>query len=133
MLLFIGVYHVTLLTRVLNMCIIFCILSLLKNGPKVQTKGTSCCCSRYLWPGPSPGRAIGTGSWHDPVPILQHRHQIVPRTGTKCPRQHRHRLVAPTGAYCAGNSIGSYHDPRLAGAQGKGPGWCHDPVFMHNI
>ena len=29
------------------------------------------------------GREFGTGSWHDPVPIVEHRHRVVPPTGTK--------------------------------------------------
>ena len=29
------------------------------------------------------GREFGTRSWHDPVPILEHRHRVVPPTGTK--------------------------------------------------
>ena len=35
--------------------------TLLENGPSVMAKGTSCCCSRYLW------YPIGTGynsSWY---------------------------------------------------------------------
>ena len=29
------------------------------------------------------GREFGTGSWHDSVPIREHRHRVVPLTGTK--------------------------------------------------
>ena len=29
------------------------------------------------------GREFGTGSWHDSVPIREHRHRVVPPTGTK--------------------------------------------------
>ena len=69
--------------------------SLPENGPKVQAKGTSYCCSRYCCNIPAAtvagtfgldwaqGRDIGAGSWHDPAPILEHRDRVVLPTDTK--------------------------------------------------
>ena len=83
------------------------LFTLLENGPKVKTKGTSCCCSRYpttvpaatvagtFGLGPTPWRTIGTGWRYKPVPMRQHRNLFVPPPGAKCRRRYRHRLVPP--------------------------------------
>ena len=99
----------------------------------IQDISTGCNSSRYLWPIRAWHWTLGTESWHDPIPMLQHGHRIVPQTGTKWRRRQMHRFVTLTGAHFAVIGTGSCHDPVPPCVHGKGTGWFYDPVPMSNI
>ena len=121
---------------------------LLENGPNVQAKSTDCCCNRYWYEASVPAATVagtlglcpaqhatfGTGSWNEPVSMIQLRRRVEPWPGTECSRSHRHRIVASTGTNFEDISAGSSLDPVPPGAQGKGTGcrWpgVDDPVPM---
>jgi len=81
------------------------------NGPKVQAKGTSCCCSRYRW-----------YQWYRLQQQLVSLALDRPRGGQLAPGGGTNRFQ------CGSIGTGLYHHPVPNADAGIGTGWWDQPV-----